>query len=364
MKLKTNSNTPLEFVFYAALLFIVGWLIYTYQVVIGPLIISALIAYLLYPGVTWLSNHTRIHRGRIVLIVYILFLASFVWAVIYLAPVIVNQANLFTSQLDKLPDQVELLQQDLERWLGISLPLEAIAEDIEADISQMLQPERAFQIIRRATTNIVWLVVIFVTTFHLLRDWVHLREWFFGLMPEPARPEYRQLHQEIKKVWRSYLRGQLLIMFLLGLFSGIGAALIGLPNALLLGFLAGTLALIPSLGPSLATAIAALVAWTQGSTYLELSNLAVTLLVVGIFVLVQMLEGFYLTPRIMSARVRLHPGIVMVAIVSTLFTLGALISVIIVPIIASLILVARFVRRKRAGLDLWPLTDSPERTVS
>ncbi|HSG25575.1 MAG TPA: AI-2E family transporter [Anaerolineales bacterium] len=362
MRSKINSSNPSEFVFYAVLIFIVGWLVYTYQVVIGPLIISALIAYLIYPGVTWLSNRTRIHRRRIVLVVYILFLASFVWAVMYLVPVIVNQANLLASQLDNLPHQFEMLQHDLERWLGITLPLEALTADIEDDISQMLKPERAFQFIRRATTNIVWLVVIFITTFHLLRDWAHLREWFFGLLPEPGRSEYRQLHQEIKKVWRSYLRGQLLIMFLLGLFSGIGAALIGLPNALLLGFLAGTLALIPSLGPFLATAIAALVAWTQGSTYLELSNLTVTLLVVVIFVFVQMLEGFYLTPRIMSTRVRLHPGIVMVAIVSTLFTLGALISVIIVPIIASLILVARFVRRKRAGLDLWPLTDSLERT--
>ena len=364
MRSKIDSSNALEFVFYLILLVIVGWLIYTFQVVIGPLIISSLIAYLLYPGVTWLSNRTKIHRRRIVLVVYILFLASFIWAVIYLAPMIANQANMITSQLDKLPDQLELLQQDLEQWLGINLPLEAVTEDIEADISQMLKPERAFQIIRQATTNIVWLIVIFVTTFHLLRDWVQLREWFFGFLPEPIRPEYRRLHQEIKKVWRSYLRGQLLIMFLIGLFSGIGAAAIGLPNALLLGFLAGTLALIPSLGPSLATAIAAMVAWTQGSTYLEMSNLTVTLLVVMIFVLVQMLEGFYLTPRIMSVRVRLHPGIVMVAIVSTLFTLGALISVIVVPMIASLILVGRFVRRKRAGLDPWPLTDFPESTAS
>lgn len=360
MRSKIESSIALEYVFYAVLLFIVGWLIYTYQAVIGPLIISALIAYLLYPGVTWLSNRTKIHRRRIVLIVFMLFLAVFVWAVIYLAPVIVNQIDLLTRQLESLPHQIELLQDDLEGWLGITLPLGAITEDIETDIGQMLKPERAFQIIRRATTNIVWLVVIFVTTFHLLRDWVRLREWLFGLLPEPARPEYRRLHQEIKKVWRAYLRGQMLIMFLIGVFSGIGAAAIGLPNALLLGFLAGTLALIPSLGPSLATAIAAFIAWTQGSTYLELSNLTVTLLVVAIFILVQMLEGFYLTPRIMSARVRLHPGIVMVAIVSTLFTLGALISVIVVPIIASLVLVARFVRRKRAGLDPWPLTDLPE----
>ncbi len=359
MKSKIESGQAMEFVFYAILLSVIGWLIYTYRVLFGPLIISALLAYLLYPGVTWLSKRTTISRRRIVVIVYFAFLVALVWAVIYFVPLIVNQADLLTRQLESLPGQIDSLQKDLEGWLGLYLPLESFTQEIETDLGQFLSPEWAFRIFLNATTNIVWLVVIFITTFHLLRDWERMRDWLFGLFPEEVRPEYRQLHQEIKKVWRSYLRGQLIIMFLLGLLSGIGAAAVGLSYALLLGFLAGALALIPTLGPALATAIAALVAWTQGSSFLEISNLAVTLIVVVIFQIVQLIEGFYLTPRIMGRRMSLHPGIVMVAVVGTLFTLGALIALIIVPILGSLILVARFIRRKRAGLDPWPLEEPP-----
>jgi diguanylate cyclase (GGDEF)-like protein len=102
------------------------------------------------------------------------------------------------------------------------------------------------------------------------------------------------------------------------------------------------------------------VAWTQGSTYLDISNLAVTLIVVAIFQAIQLIEGFWLTPRIMGHRLNLHPGLVLIAIVGTLFTLGALIALIIVPLLGSLDLLFRYARRKRAGIDPWVFQDSAQ----
>ena len=119
----------------------------------------------------------------------------------------------------------------------------------------MFRPERIFRIILSSTSNIVWAIVIIITTFHLLRDWERLREWVFGFVQDNQQTQFRTLHKELKKIWQSYLRGQLLVMFFIGLLSGIGSAMIGLPNALLLGFLAGTLALIPNLGPTITTII-------------------------------------------------------------------------------------------------------------
>jgi predicted PurR-regulated permease PerM len=246
-----------------------------------------------------------------------------------------------------------MIEGQLEGALGISLPLDSFSDELETNMSGMFKPERVFRLIQSASTNIVWIILIVIVSFHLLRDWERLREWFFGLVPEKNEPDLRRLHQEIKHVWRVYLRGQLLIMTILGVVSGVGAAAVGVPGALTLGFLAGALALVPSLGPAAATAIAALVAWTQGSNTLEISNLAVTLIVVAIFQVIQLIEGFWLTPRIMSRRLNLHPGVVLIAIVSTLFTLGALMALIIVPLLGSFVLAAQYVRAKRAGLDPW-----------
>jgi predicted PurR-regulated permease PerM len=360
MKKKPEANQSREIVINLLLVFAVGWLVVKYQLLIGPLIISGLVAYLLYPFVTRLSKRTRINRRRIVMIVYLVFLVLLIWAILVLFPQVISQASLIENEISKFQNQVQDIQHDLKDALGFEIPLDAYLEEFETDLDQLLRPERAFRIIRNATTNIVWVLVIIVTSFHLLRDWEKLREAVFGLFPEPNQSEYRRLHQEIKKVWNSYLRGQVMVMFFIGLLSGFGAALIGLPSALLLGFLAGALALIPNLGPATATIIAAVVAWTQGSVHLPTNNLTVTILIVAWFGLVQAVEGFWLTPRVMSRRVNIHPGIVMVSIVGTLFTLGALIALIIIPIIASMVLVISYLRRKRAGLDPWPVEDPIE----
>ncbi len=85
-------------------------------------------------------------------------------------------------------------------------------------------------------------------------------DWFIRLAPAEYEPDILHLYQEIKSVWQIFLRGQLLIMFLVGLLSGLVAAVIGLPGASILGILAGTLALIPTHGPAIATMINAIVA--------------------------------------------------------------------------------------------------------
>lgn len=363
MKKSKQVETPKRSTNNLAMLLGIGLLIYTYRVLIGPLIISALIAYLLYPGVTWLSKRMRLPRRRIVPLVYVVFLAFLGWAIVDVGPKITGQANLLIAQLSNLPETLGELQPSVDNLLGIELPLISIAEEFTTDISKILKPEQLFRIIQGASENIVWVIIIFITSFHLLRDWERLREWLFSFSPAEIEPDLRRLHKEIKVIWNVYLRGQLLLMTIIGVLSSMAAALIGLPGALVLGFLAGGLTLIPSLGPAISTAIAVIVAWTQGSTHLALSNLAAAVATIVGFQAIQLMEGLWLTPKIMSRRMNLHPGLVLIAIVSTLFTLGTLMAIIIVPLIASLDLVFHFFRLRNAGLDPWPIIEtqpSPE----
>lgn len=358
MQTTTQPKTVQDLLLYAFLFFGMGWIFYTYQVLLGPLIISGLIAYLLYPGVTWISDRTHIKRQHIVPIVYLVFLAILILSVTFLVPVIISQFTLLVDQLLRLPDLLDITQSNLDDILGSSISLEPFFAEIGTDLEQLLKPDRLFRIIQGASTNIVWVLIIIIASFYLLRDWDKLREWLFGLSPKHLESDFRYLHQEIKGVWQIYLRGQLLIMSILGVLSGIGVAVVGIPGALILGFLAGSLALIPSLGPATATAIAAIVAWTQGSTYWEISNLTATLLIVIIFLAIQFLEGFWLTPQVMSRRLNLHPGLVLIAVVGTLFTLGALMALIVIPILGSLELILHYVRRKREGFNSCPTEDS------
>ena len=102
----------------ALLIFGIGWLIFTYHVLLGPLIIACLIAYLLYPGVTWISNRIRINRQYTVIIVYLSFLAALIMVVAFVAPVIISQFFLLAELLVRLPDLIEITQNNLEESFG------------------------------------------------------------------------------------------------------------------------------------------------------------------------------------------------------------------------------------------------------
>ena len=139
---------------------------------------------------------------------------------------------------------------------------------IRETASQLFQPERVFRVITSVITNFVWVLIVLVVTYYLLMDWERLREWFIGLFPKPYKTDVRRMHDEIIVIWRRYFRGQLLVMLMVGILSGLSGSLIGLPKAAILGLLTGMLDMIPSLGPIIATMLAAVVAWHKGSAFL------------------------------------------------------------------------------------------------
>jgi len=273
--------------------------------------------------------------------------------VIFVA-IVISQARSLSLELQGIGVQLEDALASPVTFLGFYLPLDEALMELEEVLSQLLKPERVFKVAKAATTNLAWILVILVTPYYLLQDWERLREWLIRLAPEAYQPDVRRLHEEIKGVWRAYLRGQLLLMLVVGVLSGLGSAAVGLPGAVALGLLAGALALIPSLGPTVALVIAVVIAWFEGSVYLPLSNAWFTVVVIALYNLVQLVENVWLYPRIMERSLRLHRGLVFVAVVSALTLAGALVALIIVPLIGSAVVVGRYVHRRVLGLEPWP----------
>jgi len=317
----------------------------------GPLIIAALIAYLLKPMVSLLSPRLKLTQQTIATLVYILFASALIITVLLLAPVIIRQAQSLTSAVQEFITRFETSLAEPIVIAGVPIQLDGVYTDLRKSSGQLFSLDRIFTVIKGATTNIAWILVIFVTSFHLLRDWENLRDWIYGLAPKRFRSDVIQIHSEIKQIWRGYLRGQMLLMLIIGLLSTICAAAIGLPDAILIGLIAGGLDFIPTLGPVVAAAIAALIAWTKGSLFLPISPLWFTVVVVLIFQVIQLIESVWLPPRILGHRMHLHRGVVFVAVISAL-TLGSiLLAFIIVPLIASLGVIGRYIHRGILGVE-------------
>jgi predicted PurR-regulated permease PerM len=136
-----------------------------------------------------------------------------------------------------------------------------------------------------------------------------------NLVPVAYKPEIKALMDKVGYIWNSFLRGELVLMLVVGLFVWFGNWLLGTPYAFALGVTAGLLEVIPSLGPLLAWIPAVFIALVFGSTrFTGMDPLVFALLVSLMYGLIQALENQVLVPQILGDAVNLPPVVVLIGV--------------------------------------------------
>ena len=330
-----------------------GGVLYAARPLIGPLLIAALLAYILNPLVTSINRRSRLPRSVVVLLFYLLAMGAIVFLVITLAPLLATQARILSQELQQGILEVETILSQQIVVLGFELAPDEILGDSDLVAESLIRSDRIVSLVEAATTNLVWILVILVTTYYLLQDWERLREWLLGLVPVEVENDLRRLYTRIHRVWQDYLRGQLVLMLFTGILTWIVLAAIGLPGAVIIGLLTALLDVIPTLGPALALIVAAFIAWFNGSTYLPLSPGWFLLLVVALHGAVQAVENGWLRPHIMGHRLQLHPAVVFIGIVGALYLIGARGALVVVPVLGTAAVIGSYIHRRLLGLDPW-----------
>lgn len=331
--------------------------IYFARPLIGPLVIAALLAFVLNPMVEGIVARSRLRRNSAVLLVYIFFLILLVAIPSLIAPPLFRQVMRFLSDLVTVEQQIEaFLNQPI--YIG-SLPF-SLSVEFSQTSKRILEDwirrlsSGDFRWLGDITSNLAWLLVIIVATFYFLRDSSRLINWFIRLFPSAYHVDARRLFQEINRVWGAFLRGQLVLVLLIAIMTSIAMAALGLRGAIGVGILAGILDIIPSLGPLAGGIIAVLVALIFGSSYLPVSNTIFALIVGAVFLAIQQIENIWLRPQVMGQRLKLHPGLIFVSVIGALVLFGVLGALVIIPIIASVSILGRYVHAKLLGEPPWP----------
>ncbi len=343
----------------------VGWYV---RAMFPPLIIAGLIAYLLSPIVHFLKQRTRLPHRAAVNVVYFVSLAGLLAIPATLVPVLLSEWDNLVADLVDFPERLRLLLAQPLQFGGYTFYPQHLLPDFGRSLNNLLvrAPESALWLIETASRNVIWMVLILVTAYYLLLDWERVREWLLGLPPEPYRADARRLYEEIRQIWAGYLRGQLGLMFALGVMYTVAWFAIGLPGALILGVLTGLFNIVPELGPFLAALLAVIVALIEGSLFLPLSNVWFAILVIALYLVLNYFKTIWLQPRILGHSVNLNQGVVFVALISALMIWGVLGVLIIIPVLASAVVIGRYLRQRMFGLEPFPpdepsmVTEVPE----
>jgi predicted PurR-regulated permease PerM len=350
---KSWSKTTRYFVLALSLAAIL-WFMVAARALLIPLAISAVLAFLLNPTVTSVNKNTRLERTWAVLLVYLFSLALLITAIIILVPIIPAQITNLVEEVQIISEQIQEQVSEPIEFMGFDIPLDQIVGDIEIVPTDFIQADVIIGLFLSASTNIGWVLLILVTTYYLLQDWPQLRDWLLNLVPDDYSEDARRLYQEIKTVWQRYLKGQLRLTLIIGFITGLGGAIIGLPGWLAIGVLAGVLDIILTVGPAVVMIVIGLVAYFAGSTYLPMSNFWFMVLAVSLSALLQVVENVWLRPRIMGHSLRMHPGVVFIAIIGALALAGVLAALIIIPVVGSIVVIGRYIYYKIFDLDPWP----------
>ncbi len=348
---------PVRYAVFGLVFLILAFSLWYIRRVLEPLIIAAFIAYLINPAVNLLTGRTRMTRRGAAILVYCVTLVILVGLPATLAPLFFDEFQQVLADTLNSFDQVVA-------WLNASHTVAGFPVDFSQAASQLTQfraafltsfPDQILKYVGKSSIGLLWILVVLVAVYYFLAEWPRLRNTFIGSFPEPYHQELQELYQRLRLIWMSYLRGQLTLMIIVGVAFTIAWTIIGLPGAFVLGLIAGFMTIIPDVGPFLAFALAAIVALLEGSNWWpQLPNVVVFLIVCAAYGILISIKNFWVRPVIMGRSVHMHEAVVLISILLATVLWGILGALLIVPVLASIVIIGDYLRRRILGMSPFP----------
>ena len=331
----------------AALIVLALWLLGS---VLTPFVVAAVLAYALTPMVNKLDDmgKGRLPRVVAVIVVELLFIIATLCLLLMIVPIVAKEIPLMREQIPLLADRITT---GLTPWLaqfGINvsldigslktLALKYLNANYEDVFGSLLSSIRVGGSVALAIVGNALLIP--VALFYMLMDWDKFVARLLELVPPPMRKAFDSFTDEADSVLGQYLRGQMLVMLVMAAFYAIGLALFGLDLALPIGIFTGLAMFIPYLGFGIGLILAVL------AGVLQFASIKAFVMVAVVYGIGQVVESFYLTPRMVGERIGLHPLAVIFALLAFGQVFGFVGVLIALPLSAVLLVAIRRIMQR------------------
>ena len=309
-----------------------------------PFVAAAGIGYFLDPPATRLTR-LGLPRGVAALSLVVGLVAAGLLFALLLYPLILSQFGILISRLPNYIGAIRVFADTAITHLQERLGNEYVDQKLRDLVSGQAGAMLAFlagalsRVIGSgfAIFNVLTLVVVTpVVAFYLLRDWPGVVGRIDGWLPRRYAAVLRAQAREVDRILSAWLRGQALCCLILALFYATALSLVGLDLGLIVGLSAGLLSFIPYVG-SITGAVTAI-----GLAFAQFTTWTGVLMVAGVFVLGQLLEGYVIYPRFLGDRVELHAVWVIFALFAGGAAFGFLGVLLAVPVAAVIGVLCRF----------------------
>lgn len=284
-----------------------AWLVYYLSDIIAGVIVALIFAAIIDPAINWFEKK-RIPRPIGVVIIYIIFFSLLALVISLVVPFLIREIRELASNFSYLWEKVIFSLVGFREYSNtISGLPQAVANGLNSLQDNLTQAIKGiFLTITGVFGGIISFIGILVITFYIVIQENGLKKMFYNLIPGRHVEFVADLVSKIQKKISMWVRGQLILCFIVGLAAYLGLLIFQVKYALLLGILAGLTEIVPYAGPFIGGAVAVLFALAQSPFK--------AFLVVILYIIIQQLENNLLVPKVMQKAVGLNPIVSILAL--------------------------------------------------
>ena len=307
---------------FRAILIVLGlFFLYLIRDILVIVFLSIIIAAAINGPVNWLQKN-KVPRLLGVIFIYLIIFLILGLIISLVFPTLAGQMKQLASNF---PEFLDKIGGSVQEWWGkyqLDSNLRSLLNAASGRLSQATS--NVFTTVVNVFGGIFSALIILVISFYLTVQEKGVKSFLASLIPHEHQAYFSNLVERIEIKIGGWLRGELLLMFIIGLLTFIGLKILGVNYALTLALLAGLLEIIPFIGPIVAAIPAVFIAFFQSPL--------LALLVIILYVVIQELENYLIVPQVMRKALGLNPIVIIIAILVGAKLAGILGIVLAVPL--------------------------------
>lgn len=357
---------------------IAGALLIRFQNLIGPLILSFILSFILHPLASRVVNRTRLSWRMAVNLIFILLILVIALTATATSVAVINQLESLIWIIQRFFAEVPEIITDLstnstvyeipiinyqfsysQLFSQLNIDLLSVTEQVLGVVQPVLGQAGGLlgTLATSAVTGVGWGFFILLVSYFILSESSQVPDFFKNLDLPGHLDDFRRLANQLAYIWSTFLRGQLLIVFLIFVAFLILMSLLGVRYAFGLAMLAGLAKFVPYIGPFIASVATAIVAFLQDGNYFGMSPFAYAIMILVARMVLDQIFDSLIIPRIFGQSLGVHPAALLVIALVAANLLGVVGLLLAAPVLATAQLFTRYVFRKMVDLDPWPETD-------
>jgi predicted PurR-regulated permease PerM len=299
---------------WAAVLILLVWFLYKIQGMLFPFIMAFVFAFLFDPVANWLEKK-HIPRTLVSLLLILVTIGLLVTVGLLLVPSLIEEIQQLISKVPTLSRQIShFIQLNLPKVLEfLRIDSDEMQKSLLDEVSARWEPFLS-NLLKGVTgigtflSKFFNVILIPILTYYFLKDFDGIKRWLLDYVPRNYRHNVYFYGWRLNRILGGYIRGQIIVSSIVGLLTGLGLALFGIPFAVLLGVMSGLLNVIPYIGLYVSLGLSLLTGFFTANPLLSMLKIG------GVFLIVQSLEAYVFSPKILGKRVGLHPLAVIASI--------------------------------------------------